>query len=53
MIDIILAFLLGYYVKHCDKKEQKRLDSQYTGAIECDGKNYGYVKDGESVEDLI
>jgi len=52
MIGIILAFLLGYYVKHCEKKEEKQLSQEYNGSIECDGKNYGYVKEGESVEDL-
>jgi len=52
MIGIILAFLLGYYFKQSEKKEQKQLDQQYTGSAEYDGKNYGYVKEGESVEDL-
>ncbi len=52
MIDIILAFLLGYYIKQCEKNEKKQSDSQCLGYVECDGKNYGYVREGESVEDL-
>ena len=52
MIGIILALLFGYWLGKSEKKEQKQLDQQYNGSIEYDGKNYGYVKEGESVEDL-
>lgn len=52
MIDIILAFLFGYYLKKSEKRSQEQIDSKYAGSIECDRLNYGYVREGESVEDL-
>ena len=52
MIGVILALLFGYWLGKNEKKEQKQIDKEYVGSIECDGKNYGYVREGESVEDL-
>ena len=48
MIGIIIAFLLGYWLG--EKKETKQ--EEYTGKIEYNGMDYGYVRDGESVKDL-
>ena len=52
MIGIILALLLGYWLGKNEKQEQKQIEKEYAGSIEHDGKNYGYVREGESVEDL-
>jgi len=48
MIGIIIAFLLGYWLR--EKNEIKQ--EEYTGKIEYNGMDYGYVRDGESVKDL-
>lgn len=52
MIDVILAFLFGYYLKKSEKRDHEQIASKHAGSIEYDGKNYGYVKEGESMEDL-
>jgi len=52
MIGIIIALLLGYWLGKNEKKEQKQLDQQYTGSVKYNGVDYGYVREGESVEDL-
>ena len=52
MIDVILAFLFGYYLKQSEKKTHEQIASKYIDSIEYDGRNYGYVREGESVEDL-
>lgn len=52
MIGIILALLLGYWLGKNEKKEQKQMDKEYTGSVEYDGIDYGYVREGESVRDL-
>ena len=48
MIGIIIAFLLGYWLG--EKKEPRQ--KEYTGKIEDNDMDYGYVRDGESVKDL-
>lgn len=52
MIGIILALLFGYWLGKNEKKERKQIDKEYNDSIGCDGKNYGYTREGESVEDL-
>ncbi|MDE1831406.1 MAG: hypothetical protein KGI02_03440 [Thaumarchaeota archaeon] len=53
MIGIILALLLGYWLGKNEKKEPKQINSEYTGSVEYNGVDYGYVREGESAEDLI
>lgn len=52
MLGIIIALLLGYWLGKNEKKEQKQIDNKHDDFPWCDGKNYGYVRKGESVEDL-
>ncbi|MDE1818372.1 MAG: hypothetical protein KGI19_07195 [Thaumarchaeota archaeon] len=52
MIGIIIALFVGYYLGKNEKQDQKQTEVEYTGAVEYNGMNYGYVKDGESVRDL-
>jgi len=52
VIGIIIALLLGYWLGKNEKKEQKQLDQQYAGSVKYNRVDYGYVKKGESVEDL-
>ena len=51
MIRIIIELLLGYWLGKNEKKEQKQIDKEYTGSVEYNV-DYGYVREGESVEDL-
>jgi len=51
MIDVILAFLFGYYLKKSEKNHEQ-IASKYADSIEYDEENYGYVREGESMEDL-
>jgi len=52
MLGIIIALLLGYWLGKNEKKEQKRIEKEYAGSVKCYGVDYGYVREGESVEDL-
>ena len=52
MIGIIIALLLGYWLGKKENEDPKQKDQEYKGFVEFDGMNYGYVKDGESVQDL-
>lgn len=52
MIGIIIALLVGYWFGKNEKQVPKQIDSEYTGSIEYNGIDYGYVRDGESVRDL-
>ena len=52
MIGIIIALLLGYWLGKNEKKEQKQIDNEYTDSVKCNRVDYGYVREGESVEDL-
>jgi hypothetical protein len=54
MIGIIIAFVLGYWLgeKKESKQEEYVRDHEYTGKIEYNDMDYGYVRDGESVKDL-
>ncbi len=50
MIDIIIALLVGSWLGKKEELEQK--DQEYTGSINYNGVDYGYVREGESVKDL-
>ena len=43
MIDIIIVILLGYWLGK--KEEPRQRDQEYTGSIEYNGMDYGYVKE--------
>ena len=52
MMYVILAFLFGYYLKQSEKKTHEQIASKYVDSSEYNDRNYGYVREGESVEDL-
>ncbi len=52
MIGIIIALLLGYWIGKSEKNEQKQIEQEYTGSVQYNKVDYGYVREGESVEDL-
>ena len=52
MLGIIIALLLGYWLGKNEKKEQKRIGKEYFDSVKYGGADYGYVREGESVEDL-
>lgn len=53
MIGIIIALLVGYWMGKNEKQIPKQSDMEYSGSVECNGMDYGYVRDGESVRDLV
>ncbi len=53
MLGIIIALLLGYWLGKNEKNEQKQIDKEYSGSVKYGGVDYGYVREGESVEDLV
>ena len=55
MIEWVIGFLVAkWWVDKEEKKKNdpKQMDREYKGFVEYEGMNYGYVKDGESVQDL-
>jgi len=52
MIGIIIALLVGYWLGKNEKQVPNQIDSEYSATVECNGMDYGYVRDGESVRDL-
>ncbi len=57
MIDIILAFLLGWYLRdkgneNKPSKQQKIQQDEPVGNIDCNGVLFGYMKNNERVKDL-
>ena len=52
MLGIIIALLLGYWLGRNEKKEQKQIDKECAGSVKYNGVDYGYIGEGESVEDL-
>ena len=52
MLGIIIALLLGYWLGKNEKKEQKQIHKEYADSVKYAEVDYGYVRQGESVEDL-
>lgn len=54
MLDLIIALGISWWWLNRKKKnkEIKQDDDNYKGYVDVDGRDYGYVKEGESIKEL-